>query len=145
VQRKAADDEVVLLKAHDVDGDRLPGLDDASHQTLGDHLLDVAAKHVVLFTDVEQRAVFVVDPNNAGLAIDRDRAFTHVLEDVEQAFDRSFVDFRFSVVRHSDRLSPLALRLTPGRHAAINKIRGFHSCPAGCADARLARIFHEGR
>ena len=69
-QRHAGDHEGLVAELHDVENDRLAAAHHLAHQAVGDDLLDLAPQRVGRAGEAEALGVFVVDPADAGVAVD---------------------------------------------------------------------------
>ena len=86
LERDAADDELAVVEAHDVEQDRPARLDHPAHQRMGDHVLDRQADRIEIGSELQQFAVALIDPGDARLRIDDDGALEIVAQQAEGAY-----------------------------------------------------------
>ncbi|MGF6733781.1 hypothetical protein OKW50_005926 [Paraburkholderia youngii] len=88
LQRQTRDDERLAIGLHDVEQDRLAGVDDFAHQTVRDHRFAIAADRLLRVRKAEARRIPFIDPDNARLPVYDEGAFTEVFERAKQRFHR---------------------------------------------------------
>ena len=89
LQRQARDDERLAVGFQHVEQDRLAGHHDFAHQAVRDHRFAIAADRLLGIRKAETRRITLVDPDDARIRIDDERAFAEILESAEQRIHRA--------------------------------------------------------
>src|ERR1700737_521097 len=86
LDRHPGDDQLLAAELHDIQKYRLARLRHAAHQAVGYDFLDRAAKSFRGVTKTKRGKIFFIDVNNPSCAIDRNGAFTKILQPLKERF-----------------------------------------------------------
>ena len=87
-QRQTRDDQRFAVRFQDVEQDRFAGVDDLAHQAVGNHRFAIAADRLLRVRKTEARRITLVDPDDARIGIDDERAFAEIFEGAEERIHR---------------------------------------------------------
>ncbi len=87
-QRQPRHDERLAVRFEDVEQNRLAGLHDLAHQAVRNHRFAVTANRLLRIRKAEACRIALVDPHDARVGINDERAFAEIFERAEERIHR---------------------------------------------------------